>query len=54
MRLHRHTSHENGKMRTNKWLQFLPGDVEHDDIYVMTEFICIPCLNSLRQKTKDA
>ena len=47
MKLHRHTSHENDEMRTNKWLQFVPDDVEHDDIYVMNEFICVCCRNSL-------
>ena len=52
MKLHRYTSHENGKMSTNKWPQFLPDNVEHDDIYVMNEFICICCRNSLRQKTQ--
>ena len=42
-------------MTTHKWPQFVPDDVEHDDIYVMNEFICICCRNSLRQKkTKDA
>ena len=49
-KLHRHTSHENDEMRTNKWPQFVPDDVEHEDIYVMNEFICIHCRNSLRQK----
>ena len=53
MKLHRHTSHENDEMKTNKWPQFERGDVEHDDIYVMNEFICIHCRNSLRQKSKD-
>ena len=32
MKLHRHTSHENYEIRTNKWPQFLQDDVEHDDI----------------------
>ena len=54
MKLHRHPSHENDEMRTHKWSQFVSDDVEHDDIYVMNEFICICCRNSLRQKTKDA
>ena len=54
MKLHRHTSDENNEMRTSKWPQFVPDNVEHDDIYVMNEFICIHCRNSLRQKkTKD-
>ena len=47
MKLHRHTSHENDEMTTNKWPQFVADDVEHDDIYVMNEFICIHCRNSL-------
>ena len=50
MKLHRHTSHENDKMRTNKWPQFVLDDVEQDAIYVMKEFICIHIRNSLRQK----
>ena len=50
MKLHRHTSHENDEMRTHKWPQFVPYDVEHDGIYVMNVFICICCRNSLRQK----
>ena len=47
MKLHRHTSHENDEMTTNKWPQFVADDVEHDDIHVMNEFICIHCRNSL-------
>ena len=31
MKLHRHTSHENDEMRTNKWPQY--------DIYFTSEFI---------------
>ena len=50
MKLHRHTSHENDEIRTNKWPQFVPDDVEHDGIYIMNEFICLCCRNSLRQK----
>ena len=50
MKLHRHTSHENDEMTTHKQPQFVPEDVEHDDIYVMNEFICIHCRNSLGQK----
>ena len=50
MKLHRHTSHENDEMTTHKWPWFVPDDVEHDDIYVMNEFICIHCRNSLTQK----
>ena len=53
MKLHRYTSYENDNITTQKWPQFLPDDVEHDNIYVMNEFICIHCRNSLRQ-TKDA
>ena len=50
MTLHRHTSHENDEMTTHKWSQIVADDVEHDDIYVMNEFICIHCRNSLQQK----
>ena len=50
MKLYRHTSHENDDMTTHKWPQFVPDDLEHDDIYVMNEYICICCRNSLRQK----
>ena len=50
MKLHRHTSHENDDMTPHKWPQFMPDDVKHDDIYVMHEYICIHCRNSLRQK----
>ena len=53
IKLHRHTSHENDEMATHKWPQFVPDAVEHDDIYVINEFICIHCRNCLRQKTKD-
>ena len=55
MKLHIHTSHENDNSTTHKWPQFVPDDVQHDNIYIMNEFICICCRNSLRQKkTKDA
>ena len=55
MKLHRHTSQENVEMRTHEWSQFVQDDVEHDDIYIMDEFICIHCKNSLQQKkTKNA
>ena len=55
MKWHRYTSHENDEIRTYKWPQFVHDDVEHDNIYVMNEFICIHCRNSLRQKKpKDA
>ena len=50
MKLHRHTSHENDNITTHKWPQFVPDVVEHDNIYVMNEFICIHCRNSLRPK----
>ena len=50
MKLHRHITHENDEMTTHKWPQFVQDDVEPDDIYVMNEFICICCRNSLRQK----
>ena len=50
MKLHRHKSHENDDMTLHKWPQFVPDDVKHDDIYVMHEFICVCCRNSLRQK----
>ena len=43
----RHTSHVNDEMRTHEWPQFVQDDVEDDDIYVMDEFICICCRNSL-------
>ena len=52
MKLYRHTSDESDDMTTHKWPQFVPDDVEHDDIYVMNEYICICCGNSLRQKKK--
>ena len=47
MKLHRHTSDENDDMTTHKWPQFVPDDVKQDDIYVMNEYICIWCRNSL-------
>ena len=50
MKLHRYTSHENDNITTHKWPQFLPDDMEHDNIYIMNEFICIHCRNNLRQK----
>ena len=50
MKLHRHTCHENDDITTHKWLQFVPDDMEDDDIYVMNDFICICCRNCLRQK----
>ena len=48
--MHRHTSPKNEEMRTHEWPQFVQDDVEHDDIYVMEEFICILCRNSLQHK----
>ena len=50
MKLHKHPSSENDEMTTITWPQFVADDVEHDDIYVMNEFICICCTNSLQQK----
>ena len=50
MKLQRHTPDENDDMTTHKWPQFVPDDVKQDDIYVMNEYICIHCRNSLRQK----
>ena len=50
MKLHRHTTHKNDEMTTNIWPQFVADDVEHDDIYVMKEYICICFRNSLQQK----
>ena len=50
MKLHRHPSHENDDLTTNKWSQFVPDDIEHDDIYIMNEYICIHCRNSLKPK----
>ena len=50
MKLHGHTSYENDDMTTHTWPQFVPDDVEHKDIYVMNEYICIHCRNSLTQK----
>ena len=50
MKLHRHTSDESDDVTTHKWPQFVPDDVKHNDIYVMNEYICIHCRNSLRQK----
>ena len=52
MKLHRHTSQENDEMRTHEWPQFVQDDVEHDDIYIMDEFICICCKNGLQKKKK--
>ena len=50
MKLHKHTPHENDNSTTHKWPQFLPDDVQQDNIYIMNEFICIRCRNSLRHK----
>ena len=47
MKLHRHTSHENDEMTTNEWSQFVADDIEHNDIHVMNEFICICCRKGL-------
>ena len=51
MKLHRHASHENNNSTTHKWPQFVADDVQHDNIYIMTEFICIHCRNSLTLST---
>ena len=48
MKLHRQTSQENDEMRTHEWPKFVQHDLEHDDIYIMDEFICICCQNSLK------
>ena len=52
MKLYRHTCHENDDMTTHKWPQFVPDGVNHDDIYVMNELICICCRNGLQQNKK--
>ena len=53
MKLHRHTSQVNDEMRTHEWPQFVQDVVEHDDIDIMDEYICIHCKNSLQQKKKQ-
>ena len=50
MKLHKHTPNENDDMTTHRWPEFVPDDVKQDDIYVMNEYICIQCRNSLQQK----
>ena len=50
MKLHRYTFHENDNSTTHNWPQFVPDDVQQDNIYIMNEFICICCRNSLRHK----
>ena len=47
MKLHRHTPQENNEMRRHEWPQFVQHGLEYDDIYIMDEFICIHCKNSL-------
>ena len=42
------------KMTTNKWPKFVQDDVQHDNIYIMNEFIYICCRNSLQEKNKNA
>ena len=54
MKLHRHTSQETFKMRIHEWPQFVQDDMEYNDIYIMDEFICIHCKNSLEKKNKNA
>ena len=41
MKLYRHTCHENDDMTRHKWPQFVPDDMEHDDIHVMNEYIFV-------------
>ena len=53
MKLHRHTSQVNDEMRTHEWPQFVQDVVEHDDIYIMDEYTCIRCKNSLQQQQKN-
>ena len=50
MKLHRHIPNENDDITTHKWPQFVTDDVKQNDIYVMNEYICIWCRNSLQQK----
>ena len=50
MKLYRHIPNENDDITTHKWPQFVTGDVKQNDIYVMNEYICIQCRNSLQQK----
>ena len=50
MELHRHMSHEKNNSTTHKWPQLVADAVQHDNIYIMNEFICIHCRNSLRWK----
>ena len=50
MKLHRQTSHENDEMRTHKWPQFVQDEVEHDDIYVMDEFILYTAKTAYNKK----
>ena len=50
MKLHRHTSHENNNSTIHKLPQFVADDVQHDNIYILNEFICICCRNSLGPK----
>ena len=52
MKLHRHIPNENDDITRHKWPQFVTNDVEQNDIYVMNEYICIRCRNSLQQKNK--
>ena len=52
MTLHKHTSQVNDEMRSHEWPQFVQDVVEHDNIDIMDEYICICCKNSLQQKTQ--
>ena len=47
MKLHRHTSHENNNTTAHKWPQFVPDDVQHDNIYIMNEFICMHAVETV-------
>ena len=53
LKLHRHTSYENDDVTTHKWPQFMSDDVEHDNIYVMNEYICIQLQTQLKTKQKQ-
>ena len=52
MKLHRYASQENDEMKTHEWPQFVQDDMEHDDIYIMDEFICIHCKTAYNKKKK--
>ena len=52
MKLHGHTSQVNDEMRTCEWPQFVQDVVEHDDIDIMDEFICVTAKIAYNKKTK--